>query len=294
VRADHRIARLGRLGLVAITGLALVVAASPAVAGTGIGAIFNLGRTNTVNSTTTLTGKSTSRLLQLTNTSTGAALQLTTKSTVAPMKVNSSVVVTNLNADKLDGADAADLMKANAHPDAATLDGIDSTGFVQPSGQILITAGLTSWTQIAYPGTLSILNYSNTSRWEDTVEEAVLVGNFPDTPVALYGRATELVGVEICYHASAGAPLTYVALNTTLQTTGWSEPQTAVLSDDTHRTDAACRVYAPASPIALTSEMGVNALVEVACGADTHSFEMGRTTWIFNATALDAVAPTGP
>jgi len=99
------------------------------IAGTGIGGVFNLGRTNTVNTTTTLTGSSTGRTLQLTNTGSGAALQLTTKITAPPLKVNSQLKVTNLDADLLDGKDSSASMAATDHPDAATLDGSDSSAF---------------------------------------------------------------------------------------------------------------------------------------------------------------------
>jgi hypothetical protein len=81
--------------------------AASAIAGTGIGAIFNLGETNRVNAPTLLTGISTNRLLRVTNNGTGQALGLFVQPGKAPMTVNSTVKVTNLNADKLDGLDAA-------------------------------------------------------------------------------------------------------------------------------------------------------------------------------------------
>ncbi len=98
--------------LVAITGLiAGVVIVSPAVAGTGIGALFNLGRANTVNRTTTLTGTTSGRILALANTGTGSALSLSTRAGQAPMTVTSSTRVAHLNADLLDGLDASAFVK---------------------------------------------------------------------------------------------------------------------------------------------------------------------------------------
>ncbi len=98
--------------LVAITGLIAGVAmVSPAAAGTGIGALFNLGRSNTVNRTTTLTGTTSGRILALANKGTGSALSLSTRVGQAPMTVTSSTRVTHLNADLLDGLDASAFVK---------------------------------------------------------------------------------------------------------------------------------------------------------------------------------------
>jgi hypothetical protein len=81
--------------------------AASAIAGNGIGAIFNLGQTNRVNTSTLLTGTTAGRMLRVTNSGTGEALGLNVQPGSAPMTVNSTVKVTNLNADKLDGLDAA-------------------------------------------------------------------------------------------------------------------------------------------------------------------------------------------
>jgi hypothetical protein len=115
----------GRAALLSAGALVLVVAGTT-VAGTGIGGVFNLGRTNTVNYLTSLVG-SYSRLLQVTNTSTsstavaaqirasyGTPLQLVGPATKPPMAVSSSFKVTNLNVDKLDGLDSADFQRAGA------------------------------------------------------------------------------------------------------------------------------------------------------------------------------------
>jgi hypothetical protein len=93
---------------------ALLAAALPAAAGTGIGAIFNLGRTNTVNRATALTGTTASRMLTITNRGTGPALGLVTRAGVAPMTVSSTAKVANLNADLLDGLHASDFARAGA------------------------------------------------------------------------------------------------------------------------------------------------------------------------------------
>jgi hypothetical protein len=92
---------------------AVVTMTGTAFAGSGIGAIFNLGKTNTVNRTTTLTGTTSGKLLQVTNKGAGAALGLNVKAGNAPLTVNSTGRVVNLNADTVDGMHASDLMQAN-------------------------------------------------------------------------------------------------------------------------------------------------------------------------------------
>jgi hypothetical protein len=116
-----------------VVGLAIMLAlvlgvATTALAGTGVGARFQLGQTNTVNAVTKLVGTVAGPSLQVDNNSTGAgatALDLQVEAGKAPMKVNSDRQVANLNADKLDGKSEADFYAAgskvadSAHADQA-------------------------------------------------------------------------------------------------------------------------------------------------------------------------------
>lgn len=103
-----------------VFGLALVLAlmfgvASMALAGTGVGGVFNLGVTNTVNALTKLTGSVAGPSLQIDNNSTNTAataLDLQVEPNKPPMKVNRTTKVTNLNADRLDGLDSTRLVEA--------------------------------------------------------------------------------------------------------------------------------------------------------------------------------------
>jgi len=100
-----------------LVGLAVILAltvgvVSTALAGTGAGARFNLGTTNTVNAVSTLVGSVAGPSLLIDNNSTNAAataLDLQVEAGKTPMKVNSDTKVANLNADKLDGLDSAQL-----------------------------------------------------------------------------------------------------------------------------------------------------------------------------------------
>jgi hypothetical protein len=108
-------------------GALVLIMAGTAVAGSGIGGVFNLGRTNTVNYVTTLVGSYASRLLQVTNTSTSSAavgaqirasygtpLQLIGSTSKPPFTTNSAVKVPYLNADRLDYLDSTQFQRANA------------------------------------------------------------------------------------------------------------------------------------------------------------------------------------
>src|SRR5215213_3958795 len=86
----------------------LVLLAATAVAGTGVGGIFNLGQDNTVNKTTQLrnTAVFAGPQLRIKNTAGGAAADLQVNAGTAPLTVNSTTKVPNLNADQLDGRDS--------------------------------------------------------------------------------------------------------------------------------------------------------------------------------------------
>jgi hypothetical protein len=131
-------------GVVVGSATAMVVLmAATAFAGTGVGAVFNLGKTNSVNATSTLTGSKDGRMLQVTNTSTGGSasgIGITVSPGRPPLKVNSSAKVGNLNADHLDGIDSTGFLGVGAKAaDSDQLDGIDSTGFLRNSVPLSLT-----------------------------------------------------------------------------------------------------------------------------------------------------------
>ena len=100
-----------------LVGLAVILAltvgvVSTALAGTGVGSAFNLGKTNTVSAISKLVGSVAGPSLLIDNNSTNSAataLDLQVEAGKAPMKVNRATKVANLNADKLDGMDAGQL-----------------------------------------------------------------------------------------------------------------------------------------------------------------------------------------
>ncbi len=115
-----------------IVGLAIMLAlvfgvATTALAGTGIGATFNLGQANTVNAISKLVGSVAGPSLQIDNNSTNAnatALDLQVEAGKAPMKVSATAgKATNLNADKVDGKDANQLVRVASFGGQSPLNG---------------------------------------------------------------------------------------------------------------------------------------------------------------------------
>lgn len=104
-------------------GLAMIVAlvlgmATTALAGTGVGARFDLGKINTVNAVSTLVGSVAGPTLRVDNDSTGAgatALDLQVEPGKPPMTVNSNAKVSNLNADQLDGFDQSQFVRSRVY-----------------------------------------------------------------------------------------------------------------------------------------------------------------------------------
>jgi hypothetical protein len=118
-RIYKRVMMVGRATTLTV-GLAVILAltvglASTALAGTGAGARFQLGQTNTVNAVTKLVGSVAGPSLQVDNNSLHAsatALDLQVEPGKAPLRVNSEAKVANLNSDKLDGKDSSDFLGA--------------------------------------------------------------------------------------------------------------------------------------------------------------------------------------
>jgi hypothetical protein len=174
--ATSKVMWVGR-ATVFVVGLAMILAltvglATTALAGTGVGARFQLGQTNTVNAITKLVGSVAGPSLRIDNNSTNAAataLDLQVEAGKAPMTVNSQTKVANLNADALDGVDSTGFYAADSKvANADNLDGLDSTSF----GRVLKTGSTTvdlasipgnscSHLAVDPSGPTSVLNISN-------------------------------------------------------------------------------------------------------------------------------------
>jgi hypothetical protein len=120
-------------------GAFVVMGATAALAGTGIGGVFNLGQTNTVNGTSALTGSEAGAGLHVTNTSTATgatALSLTSATGKPPLTVSNKAVVPLLDSSYVGGYKANGLNRVGMSS-SERLFGIDST---ETDGQVTITA----------------------------------------------------------------------------------------------------------------------------------------------------------
>jgi hypothetical protein len=153
-----------------MVGLAVTLAltvglASSALAGTGVGATFNLGKTNTVNAITKLAGSVVGPSLAIDNNSTGAtatALDLQVEPGKAPMKVNSDAQVANLNADELDGTTSAGFVQS-AQPMKVVAAGVvtsDGRVITPNSNVVQVTKKATGFYEIQIAG-VSNINFSS-------------------------------------------------------------------------------------------------------------------------------------
>jgi hypothetical protein len=97
---------------------ALTTTSTAALAGTGVGTVFNLGATNSVNASTTLLGSTNGPQLRVVDTNTGTSasgISVRTDAARPPLVVNSKTKVAKLNVDLLDGLDSSDLQTRLAH-----------------------------------------------------------------------------------------------------------------------------------------------------------------------------------
>ncbi len=109
---SSRVIWVGR-ATVFLVGLAVILAvvlgvATTALAGTGVGDTFNLGKVNTVDKISSLIGSVSSAMLKIDNNGTGPALTLQVEPGKQPMTVNSDKRVARLNADTVDGQHASE------------------------------------------------------------------------------------------------------------------------------------------------------------------------------------------
>jgi hypothetical protein len=131
---------IGR-GTATVMGVAVFLAltvglASTAVAGTGVGARFDLGKTNAVNAISSLVGSVAGPSLKIDNNSTGTgatALRLEVEPGKPPMTVNSTTEVQGLNVDSLDGLNSSEFLRESSDRDDFLPSGV-YTVFTQVTG----------------------------------------------------------------------------------------------------------------------------------------------------------------
>lgn len=150
-KRESRVTWAGRavvmLLVFAVVGASLLGMAT--TVGAGNGDPFKLGQKNTATKSSTLVAKvASSAALLIKNSGGGPALDLRVGSGQPPLAVNSSTVVTNLNADQVDGKSAAAFVANNIYKnesavDAGTAlgDGTFSAAQACDPGDVLLSGG---------------------------------------------------------------------------------------------------------------------------------------------------------
>lgn len=123
-------------------GLAVILAVVLGVGTMALAAVpgdpFKLGRFNTIDRITTLTGSEDRSLLKVDNNGSGAALALRSEPGNSPLTVNADAgKAINLDADRIDGKDASEFLATSGKAaDSETLDGKDSSDFYAAGSKV--------------------------------------------------------------------------------------------------------------------------------------------------------------
>ena len=180
-----------------LVGLAVVLAmvlslSSAALAGTGVGANFNLGEKNTVDRLSQLVGATDSAMLRIVNTDAGpnaTALDLRVEPGLSPLRVNSSTHVSNLNADLVDGRSASSFVANSTY---RLGQGLERAGVLQSGGKVLSQACL-SGDRLLSGGPASVNAASDvldsfaadTNTWQVRINDSGVTGGDEFTVVVL-------------------------------------------------------------------------------------------------------------
>ena len=155
-------------------------------------------------------------------------------------------------------------------------------GTLRPtSSQTRIAVAHTEWQTFTSADPVTVTRFSSNARFQRTSTGNNFLISGGSLPVVVNGRRQRLMGLELCYVASASARLTYVEVNTTAHTPSLPIGRTLRFTDLTTRTDATCRYYPLAVPYVLTANDAVNVVVQANWTTDAAAaFELGRTTWV--------------
>ncbi len=156
------------------------------------------------------------------------------------------------------------------------------------TGSIMITPGNGEWLKRSSTDDIFFENLGlRTDIWKATVGGAWVTIQ-PSIPTVLYGRKLQLVGVDYCYKANPNTTLLHVDLSTFTSTVGDTTGYAYRATDETDRTDTACRYLQVTPPFTLEKYDGVVFYALVKWDAGGAAFSVIRTTFVFQPT--DTVA----
>lgn len=180
------------VGLLVTLGLVLGLA-SAALAGTGAGATFNLGRINSVNKISQLVGSTDNAMLRVDNNSAGTGatgIDVRVEPGHAPLTVNSSTQVSNLNADLIDGRSASSFVSNSTY---RLGQGLERTGTALGDGSKVLTQSCLTGDRLLSGGPASVNAASevldsfalDTATWQTRINDAAVSGGDSFTVVVL-------------------------------------------------------------------------------------------------------------
>ena len=195
--ATRTVMAIGRVTVFSVgllVTLALVLGlAGVALAGTGAGAAFNLGRVNAVDRISQLVGSTNKPMLRVDNNSAGTdatALDLRVEPGRAPMRVDSSTQVSNLNADFVDGRSASSFVANSTY---RLGQGQERTGTLLGDGSKVLSQSCLPGDRLLSGGPASVNASSDvldsfasdTATWQARINDSAVAGGDSFTVVVL-------------------------------------------------------------------------------------------------------------
>lgn len=168
---------------------------------------------------------------------------------------------------------------ATAGPvDADRLDGKDSTAFLPATGQVRVSA--MAWAS-AIPGEIDVARFAAGVKFDFGEGSIAAVAAHPTLPQTLLGTRMAVAGWEYCYQARSGAILDLAELQV-VRGSATTASTLAAVSDDTDRTDSACRTLTFDTPVPLTDDTYVSPTMVV--DVNSGSVDLSRSVIILETT----------
>jgi hypothetical protein len=192
---------------------AIVATSAVALAGSGVGGVFNLGQSNSVDAQSILTGNAgLSAQLKLENTGGGAAFSAVVNPGVTPFRVSNGTKVANLNSDLLDGKNSSDFLPSKGDVTLASM----------AADARAMSAGLT----LTFDGFAGATVVHSSASGDKSIFLPITV---PDT---LFGTVFKVKSMTVCYQDSSPASF----ITTTVLAIRRRNLVTPVINDPTDRT----------------------------------------------------------
>jgi hypothetical protein len=208
--------------------------------------------------------------------------QLKTSAVTSSKIKDGAVTAAKINPAGLTVANAAHATSADS------LGGVSASNYLQNQGKIYFQLGHSNWEPYSSSDPITVTRATQTQAVSASTAAQFFFRLDMTIPSALYGKALAYDGVRICYHTNTGNDIFQMSVFQVTQTTDGAGGDVLVSNDTTTRTDAACRVYAPASPITLTSADQLSVVVGGAWTTPGTNLDLGNATAILTPTSTAA------